>query len=123
MRKSAVKFDQMPGKYEKKRAFFAQRDASDFVQQNEGDNMIPRLNQETNENEKKVNATAKSNTTKLANQTKISNLTSNFVATANISVSQTVKNATTVAPPVTAPVKAVANTTVSSVSNTTSLNK
>lgn len=32
MRKSAVKFDQMPGKYEKKRAFFAQRDASDFVQ-------------------------------------------------------------------------------------------
>jgi hypothetical protein len=40
--KSAVKVEAKPNRIAKPRAFFSQKDSSNFVQQSEGDNMVPK---------------------------------------------------------------------------------
>jgi len=42
MSKTAVKVEAKPNRIAKPRSFFSQKDSADFVQQSEGDNMMPK---------------------------------------------------------------------------------
>ena len=42
MPKTAVKVEAKPNRIAKPRSFFSQKDSADFVQQSEGDNMMPK---------------------------------------------------------------------------------